>query len=163
MEDNGMAKPFMSITEEKPEEAPVQRAEEVTVEVSENHEIEIDERLRNVVGEGMGITAPVYTTATKGPLKVSYAIIDEKDYYYQIELEKKPNVGDKQILAMLIQAFDTVVPRHIHTYIREPPRDIDWNVYTVVVKEGASLMGAKLFFEKKLVNKLLELDFWGDQ
>jgi hypothetical protein len=135
----------------------------VNVSVAEGHEIDIDDQMQKVLGGGTGgmqITAPRYTTLTKGKLQVSYAVIGEDDYYYQIELLKPPSLGESQILAALIQAFSTVVPQHIHTYIRQPPKDLDWPVYTVIVKGGARLMGAKKFMEEKLVNKLLELNFW---
>ena len=156
-----MAKPFMSYGEPT-EEVKVEREEGVDVKVSEGHKIDIDDQMRKVIGGGEGgmqLTAPKYTTLTKGRLQVSYAVIDD-DYYYQIEMLKPSDMGENQILASLIQAFSTVVPQHIHTYIRQPPKDLDWPVYTAIVKGGARLMGAKKFMEEKLVNKLLELNFW---
>lgn len=156
-----MAKPFMSYGEKETEVA-VERDPEVEVISTPNHPIEVDEQLRRAIGGGEGgiqVMAPDYTTLKKGRMQVSYAVIGD-DYYYQVELLKPAVLGEQQILGALIQAFSTIVPQHVHTYIKQPPRDIDWPVFTVIVKGGARLLGAKKFMEEKLVNKLLELNFW---
>lgn len=152
---------FMSYKEKK-EQPEAERKPDVEVTRSEEHEIEIDEKMRQVIGGGEGkfqLTAPEYTTTKKGNLQVSYAALED-DYYYQIELLKEAQLGEDQILAAIIQAFSTIVPQHIHTYIQQPPKDIDWPIFTTIVKGGARLVGAKDFMEKKLVDKLLELNFW---
>ena len=157
-----MAKSFMSYDEPRDEEK-IEREPDVDISVAEGHGIDIDAKMQQILGggkEGMQIVAPRYTSLTKGRLKVSFAIIGDEDYYYQIEMLKPPILGDNQILAALIQAFSTVVPASIHTYIRQPPKDLDWPVYTAIVKGGARLMGGKKFMEEKLVNKLLDLNFW---
>lgn len=156
-----MAKGFMSY-EEKVDAPREERRPDVEVVSTGRRDIDIDDKMQQVLGggEGMKISAPVYTTLKRGHLQISYAIINEEDYYYQVELLKIPDMNDDMILAALIQAFSTVVPNHIHTYIKQPPDDIDWKVYTVIVKGGARLMGAKAFMEKKLVDKLLDLEFW---
>jgi hypothetical protein len=149
------------------EDAGLERTVEIPVpvetSVKSDHKISIDGKMREALdmsGDAMAFSVPKYETSRKGNLSVSHAIIDGEDYYYQIELMKKAKIENRTIIGVLVQAFSTVVPDHVDVFIKEPAPELDWPVWTVIVKGGAKLMGAKEFMEKKLVGKLLELNFW---
>lgn len=148
----------MSYKEEQPK-TEVEKDPETEVKVSEDEELMLDERMKQVLSEGAHrLVVPQYKTLKRGHISVSFAVIDAIDYYYQIELSKEVNLSRKDILTILIMALDTVVPRHIHTFIREPTEGIP--LYTIVVQGAGRLPNAKKFMEDKLVDKLLNLNFW---
>lgn len=157
-----MARPFnIRIVEQLPEDEK-QPDPPAQTSVTEDYDVHLDNRLGKELGKGgpISIKAPKYTSIRKGNMTVSYAVIDGSDYYYQIELWRKATIGDEGVLMNLIQAFDTVVPHQSNVYIKQPPRDLDWEVYTVVVKGVAGRIGANIYFEDRLVKKLLELNLW---
>lgn len=157
-----MGKPFSRIREVKPavKEDDTEPAIIKQVRTEDNKEVNISHNMRKILGEkALSITAPKYTTIEHGNLQVSHAQIED-DYYYQIEFKKKPTVGERDVLASIMYACSTIVPNHIDVYISQPPRDIEWEVYTVIVKNSAKLLNAKKFLEGKLVTKFLELPLW---
>ena len=157
-----MGKSFLRIRETKP---PVSKESEQSEQVrrthtEENKEVNISDNMRKILGDdSFRVTAPTYTTVEHGNIQVSYAQI-EKDYYYQVEFKKKPAMNEKDVLASIMFACSTIVPNHIDVYISPPPKDIDWEVYTIIVKDSVKLLNAKQFLESKLVNKFLELPLW---
>ena len=163
LEGTRVAKSFMSFTERDPQLTREEEAVQVVrTNTIENKTIPMDEHFAESAGmDAMSISAPKYTEMRNANIQVSYALIDETDYYYQIEMLKKPDLSETNVLGSIAQAFKAIVPDHIHVYISLPPADLDWPVFTVVAKKAASLMGAKTYMEEKLVKKLLELRLWG--
>ena len=149
-------RPFMNIVEENP---PAPKEEPKPAVLSDGENLDIDPRLRDVVGEEFSLSVPRYTKVSRGSLHVSYAIID-KSYYYQIEMDSQPAISEDLVIAAIGQAFLAVVPEHIHTYIKLPPKDMGINLYTAIAKDSGKLIGAKDYMEKKLVEKILAIDFW---
>lgn len=148
-------KTFMNIVEEGPPPAP----EEPKPTISLGTDLSVDERLRDIVGQEFSLSAPQYTKVSKGPLHVSYAVVDES-HYYQIEMDKAPSLSEDLVVSAIGQAFLVVVPQHIQVYIKLPPKDLNIFLYTAIAKDSGKLIGAKDFMEKKLVEKLLQIDFW---
>ena len=145
----------MSITEEGPPAS----IDEPKPVVSHGTDLVIDKRLRDIVGEEISLSVPNYTKASKGPLHVSFASI-EGSHYYQIEMDKAPGIDEDLVVAAIGQAFLAVVPEHIHVYVKLPPKDLNIFLYTAIARDSANLIGAKDFMEKRLVEKLLDIDFW---
>lgn len=156
-----MGKPFMRIQEAsgnaaKPETDVVKRQ----IRVEDDKEVNIPDSMRKIVDEyKVAIKVPKYTTVEHGNIHVSYAKIKD-DYYYQIELIRKSPLNEKDVLAYIIHECSTIIPNHVDVYVHQPPKDIDWDVYTVIAKGAAKLLGAKEFMEDRLVNQLLELPLW---
>lgn len=148
-------KSFMNIVEEGPLPLP----EEPKPVVSTGRDLSIDKRLRDIVGEEFAISAPEYTKVSRGPLHVSFAVIDGS-HYYQIEMDKAPDLDEDVLVSAIGQAFLAVVPQHIQVYIKLPPKDLNIYLYTAIAKDSDKLVGARSFMEKKLVDKLLKIDFW---
>lgn len=148
-------KPFMSIVEEGPPPPP----DKPKPVMSLGEDLPIDQRLRDIVGEKFSLSAPQYTKISKGMLHVSYAVVDES-HYYQIEMDRQPAVPEDFIVTAIGQAFLAVVPEHIQVYIKLPPKDLNIFLYTAIAQNSAKLIGAKDFMEKKLPNKILQIDFW---
>lgn len=156
-----MAKPFIQLVESIPE-AKKQEELEVETNVVDDHDIALNPQVKKLVGkeaDGLVVTAPKYTTLKRGPLQIGYAAIDS-DYYYQIELLQPARVDDKAVIAQLIEVFSAVVPEHIQVYIQPPPPELDWQLWTVVVRGATELPGAKNFMERMLLDKLINLNFW---
>jgi hypothetical protein len=154
---------FMSITEDKKsEETTPKRAFNPKIIKEENKAVNIPRSLDKIINEGeFQIKAPKYTTIDHGRLQVSYAAIKD-DYYYQIEVKGKTPLRDEDITAAIIEACASVVPSQNDVYISPPPpkMEIEWRVFTVIVKGAVKLLGAKEFMETKLVNRLLEMPLW---
>ncbi len=158
--------PFMSFdskgnqsSEKEPEKAAAVKA---STTVQENAEITLDHRMEKIANSnGMAISVPKYTTSQLGKVKVSWAIINETDYYYQIEFLGNQEIDEREAIGEIITKFSAVVPDHIHVYIYQPPAGIDIPLYTVIVKNSAKLHGAKEFMEKRLVEKILEMGTLG--
>jgi len=134
--------------------------EPVTERSVEDKSLDIDPKLALEAGIGddsYAIKPVKYITLRRGLMSVSYAVIDGDDYYYQIKVDGRPTCD---VIASIAQAFLIVVPNHIQVYIKPPPEDIDWPVFTVVAKGSANLPGAAGFMEGKLVEKLLSMDLW---
>lgn len=159
-----MAKPFIRIVENATPDTSKKEAEPVPTQetVTKDHDIHISANMKKVIGDesdGLSITAPSYTTVQRGPLRIGYAAIDD-DYYYQIELLKPAKYDDRSQIGLMITAFSSVIPDHIHVYFQPPPQELDWTLWTAVVRKAASLPGASHFMERTLMDRLMALDFW---
>jgi len=155
-------KDFMSFREEDTAVDKPMVLEPEVEEMPTEGDLTVDGSFGRVInaGEGIRVTATDYKTLKKDAIKVSYAVADG-DYIYQIELLRQPKVDPVIIVGSIAQALDAVIPKHVHAYVQEPPKEIEWPVFTVIVKGGARLHGAKAFMEEKLVNKFLNLQIWG--
>lgn len=151
-------KSFMNIVEDAPPPPP----EEPKPVMSLGTDLSVDERLRDIVGEEFSLSAPKYTKVSKGPLHVSYAVVDGS-HYYQIEMDQAPGLAEDILVSAIGQAFLAVVPGHIQVYIKLPPKDLNIFLYTAIAKDSAKLIGAKDYMESKLIDKLLQIDFWPGQ
>jgi len=161
--------PFMSFDENRKDneigqvDESSKKTDNVSTTVQEDAEISLDHRMDKVVNGGaMTISVPRYTTSQLGKVKVSWAIIDDVDYYYQIEFLGGQEVNDREAIGEIITRFSEIVPDHIDVYVYQPPTGIEIPLYTVIVKGGAKLLGAKDFMEKRLVEKILEMGMIGD-
>jgi len=157
--------PFMSFDGngkkgDNPKPEPVQ--DSVSTTVQEDTEIALDHRMENIANSGgMTISVPRYTTSQLGKVKVSWATIDEVDYYYQIEFLGDQQVNEREAIGEIIGRFAEIVPEHTDVYVYQPPTGLEIPLYTVIVKGGAKLPGAPEFMEKRLVEKLLEMGMAG--
>lgn len=137
----------------------VEQVPDTVVKVAEDEELFLDDRMKQLVADGpQKITVPQYKRVMRGKVQVSYAVIDQEDYYYQIELNSPTTLSQKDLLLMMISTLDAVIPRHVQTYVREPTEEIP--IITVIAKGAATLTGAKAYMEDKLVEKLLSIDYW---
>lgn len=151
-------KTFMSISEELPQPIPVKEEDNVVTSERDSG-MWVDPRVKKIIGDGISLETPKYTRHSKGSLHVSWAVIGNH-YYYQIEMDKEPGINERDVIAVIGQAFLAVVPEHIHTYIQLPPAGMGLFLWTAIVKDSTKLMGAKKYMEKILVDKLLEIEFW---
>lgn len=152
----GSDKPFMRIVEEEPK---TETEVATRSSVATDDGLVISPKLQSEIGGNFGIRPIKYEKKEKGKLGIAYAV-DDGNYVYQVELAEPARHPENRVVAMIIQALKTVVPDHIDTYIGLPPKDLDWWVYTVIVKGIANQPGAKDFMEGKLVEELLKLNFW---
>lgn len=155
MEDHRMG--FMSFKEEKDDSS-----KKVDVSVSE-----VIEDMKTIDLGGVSkiikdapdepVVAQKYTTKRKGNLRVGYAVIKDADYYYQIEFLNGSSADEKEFIGAIISTFSSVVPEQNNVFIHQPPKDIDWPVYTVIVKDIAKKANSAHFMVDILVDKILSL------